>query len=182
MDRSEDRKKAKEFLRKFISDNKFMIDNKQIAECYELLYEIIYLQLAVEGSWTHYITSVFTETLIKTGIDPLKYLTYIPAEFLYKSNIESLTIPDHITEICDSAFIGCSKLKSVKFDTPSNVRIISYNAFAYCDSLEEIEIPESVIGIQRDIFWNSKNLKRVILHRNFNVAVPDNCMILYKEG
>ncbi len=53
--------------------------------------------------------------------------------FLRKNNIVSVTIPDTITSIGNSAFYGCSDLESITI--PNSVVTFGNNVFAKCDKL-----------------------------------------------
>lgn len=57
--------------------------------------------------------------------------------------VESIVIPDTITEIGDYAFAGCSALREVVFVGNAVTRIGKY-AFAECVSLEKIALPSNV--------------------------------------
>jgi|GEM_PF-2240674 len=54
-----------------------------------------------------------------------------------------VTIPEGVTIICESAFIGCTGLSSVMI--PSGVEYIGDYAFCQCHDLTSITIPESVM-------------------------------------
>lgn len=58
------------------------------------------------------------------------------------SDIESVTIPEGITDINKRAFAGCKKLKSVTL--PDTLKVIGVNAFWHCISLTEITLPASL--------------------------------------
>ena len=64
-----------------------------------------------------------------------------------------------LREIGVGAFLNCSRLKS--FDIPSTVTTIQSHAFAWCDSLIRIYIPESVSGIVSDAFEGNTKLEIV---------------------
>lgn len=55
------------------------------------------------------------------------------------------TIPDSVTKISDSAFAGCTKLKTVEM--PQNLLIIGNWAFGGCSNYSNIKIPYSVKSI-----------------------------------
>lgn len=86
-------------------------------------------------------------------------------EIAYKgftgSQIVSIKLPDTITLIGDSAFEGCTSLKSITI--PSSVKRIGYYAFKSCTSLENIEIPYNVDTLCQEAFQNCTNLKTAIL-------------------
>lgn len=105
--------------------------------------------------------SKITELLNTLGIDPLNYLTYIPDNFLFYTQIKSIDIPDHIKEIGDSAFCGCSGLTSVTI--PDNVRSIGDAAFLKCSSLKNITLPSSITNIDRETFAECSGLTSIII-------------------
>ena len=65
-------------------------------------------------------------------------------------------IPDTVWRICGAAFCGCN-LNSVNI--PNSVTQIGTSAFAHCDSLQEITIPGSVKEVGRGICGWCKHLK-----------------------
>lgn len=53
---------------------------------------------------------------------------------------EEVKIPDGVETICDYAFYGCQKLKSVSI--PASVQTISRLAFGSCRQIENVDIPD----------------------------------------
>ena len=68
----------------------------------------------------------------------------------YKSYIKTVSIPDGLTSIGNSAFWGCSGLTSITI--PNSVTSIGWYAFNGCSSLTSIEIPNSVTSIGGSAF------------------------------
>lgn len=66
------------------------------------------------------------------------------------NNLTSVTIPDSVTSISDSAFESCSNLTSVTI--PNSVTSIGKRAFLECRNLTSIVIPDSVISIGDSAF------------------------------
>ena len=66
------------------------------------------------------------------------------------TSFDELAFFTELTAIEDSAFIGCSGLKSIKI--PSNVTSIGFVAFAGCSGLMSITIPSSVTIIGYEAF------------------------------
>lgn len=58
------------------------------------------------------------------------------------NTITTLTIPENVREIKDSAFFGCNNLASVVI--PSNVTIIGANAFGGCGNITDVTISQRV--------------------------------------
>ena len=89
---------------------------------------------------------------------------------VFKDNKEIISFDElqyftGLTEICDSAFSGCSGLTSVVI--PDNVTRIGEGAFSGCSNLQSIIIPESVIIIGQKAFEGCEELVDVtILGKN----------------
>ena len=67
--------------------------------------------------------------------------------------LRSVIIPDGVTIIGKSTFLGCGSLESVTI--PDSVTSIGDNAFASCSNLKRITIPDSVTSIGEDAFRDS---------------------------
>lgn len=70
--------------------------------------------------------------------------------FAYCSNLTNISIPNSVTSIGFSAFGGCTKLESITL--PSSLRSISEALFSGCSQLTTIHIPVSVTSIENDAF------------------------------
>ena len=71
--------------------------------------------------------------------------------------ITSVSIPESVTEICDSAFYRCTDLTEVII--PEGVKRIGRFTFADCKSLDSIAIPESVTLIDIEAFTGCPAVK-----------------------
>lgn len=78
--------------------------------------------------------------------------------------LETVTLPDSITEIRGEAFKNDIKLRSVKL--PSNLTEIKGSTFENCNSLESIEIPDTVTRIGGHAFYNCTGLREVDISSN----------------
>jgi len=87
----------------------------------------------------------------------------ILSDSLFKGNttIESIDLPDTITQIGGFMFDGCSNLKAIKL--PVHLEDMWQYAFTRT-SIEEIEIPGTVRSIIPYTFNASKALKKVVLN------------------
>ena len=70
--------------------------------------------------------------------------------FAYCFNLTNISIPNSVTSIGFSAFGGCTKLESITL--PSSLRSISEALFSGCSQLTTIHIPVSVTSIENDAF------------------------------
>ena len=70
--------------------------------------------------------------------------------------LTSITIPNSVTEIGNSAFYSCTGLTGITI--PNSVTRIGRSAFAYCESLTSITIPNSVTEIGNSAFYSCTGL------------------------
>lgn len=80
--------------------------------------------------------------------------------------LTSVTIPNSVTSIGDSAFKECSSLVTVTFESNSNLESIRDYAFSYCDVLTSITIPNGVTSIGDYAFNECHELETVTFESN----------------
>ena len=80
-------------------------------------------------------------------------------EYLSCSSLTSVTIPNSVTSIGNSAFYDCSSLTSVSI--PNSVTSIDDWAFGNCSSLTSVTIPNSITSIGNSVFDSCVNLTSV---------------------
>ena len=153
-------------LKKFISDNKDLIRQGNYKRIYD---ELIALDNKLPHN--HQIMQLFTQTMFEVGENPFKGLSIIPVYAANAINIERVDIPNSVTVIEEGAFIGCEKLKEIKFS--NHLIKIEMNAFAYCSELEKIEIPDSIDKIEYGAFAHCYNLQSVTLGKNLLTLGPN---------
>ena len=89
-------------------------------------------------------------------------INYIIANaFKYKKNITSITIGNGVTEIGDSAFLGCDSLTSVTMG--DSVTKIGVGAFNICSNLKNLTISNGVTEIGAYAFSKCKSLSNIII-------------------
>lgn len=96
-------------------------------------------------------------------------VTTIPKEMFYDSKVEEVILSNKITEIQDSAFIGCDMLKKINLE--NSLKTIGDSAFARAFTKDEeikITIPESVDSMGEGVFFNS-NIDEVNLLANITL-------------
>ena len=77
------------------------------------------------------------------------------------SALTGFQIPASVSVLGDSAFEGCTALKTVDFGTGSLLTVIPNRAFNLCSSLTAIRIPFGVTRIGENAFYGATALKEV---------------------
>lgn len=97
--------------------------------------------------------------------------TYEIAEIGYTAfeectELESISLPDSVTNIGNKAFKNCTKLREVKFS--NNLLGIGESAFWGCEELEEVKFPIALQVIEEKAFVGCSNLKTIELPQHNN--------------
>ena len=116
---------ARNKVMKFLKDPdvRRILDNYDFDRIYQEYFTV------EDNCCTAFEIGYFTTQLYKMGIDPLKYLNYVPNNFLAYSDITDITIPDGIKSIGDAAFYECPNLQNIVI--PASVSRIGRFAFGY---------------------------------------------------
>ncbi len=107
----------------------------------------------------------------------------------YKEQIITCDIDSGVTELCDNAFKGCTKLTSISLpntltrlgirtfagcvsmdsiNIPEKVKMILRNTFDGCSNLKHVNIPKSIKEIRKEAFLNCTSLDKIIIGENVN--------------
>ena len=81
--------------------------------------------------------------------------------FRYQTRLKSITLPDCVTSIGNSAFYGCSGLTSITI--PDRVMSIDNEAFSGCTGLTIITIPDRVTSIGEGAFSGCSSLESITI-------------------
>ena len=88
-----------------------------------------------------------------------KPVTTIGHAAFFNSAVTSVTIPDSVTSIHDSAFAYCSSLTNISI--PNSVTAIGSFAFEGCTKLESITLPSSLLTISEFLFYDCSQLTTI---------------------
>jgi len=122
-------------------------------------------------------------------------------EFKGQTDITSLSLPNTLTSIGESAFKGCCNLKNIipnvktfnnkeflahinqtSSSIPNSVIDIGVNAFRMCKSLTNLDIPDSVLNIGDCAFYGCKRLsEKTHIGKNAFACCP-NLTINFREN
>lgn len=82
---------------------------------------------------------------------------------IYETTITSLTIPNSVVEIEDSAISLNRNLKTITFEENSNLKKLGNSCFGYNTGLTSIVLPEGLTEIGERVFYNCRNLTSVTI-------------------
>lgn len=97
------------------------------------------------------------------------------------TDIQSVFIPQHFNWDTYNAFKNCKKLSKVTFEEGSKLTYIDNGAFAGCESLTSIKIPNTVTKIGESAFEGCSSLADVVLPDKLitiNISTFKNCNAL----
>ena len=94
--------------------------------------------------------------IVEPGITKLTYV------FMNNSqSLETVTLPEGLTEIQMNTFKGCTNLKSINI--PSTVTVLQDHAFTGLAALESVVLPEGLETLGSSAFSNCTSLKQVTI-------------------
>ncbi len=89
-------------------------------------------------------------------------ITALPGyAFAYANKLESIYLPDSLTEIRNHTFYSCTSLKTVT--VPQNVHRLGKSAFCYCSALENVTLPSGLESLALFAFYNCTKLQQIHL-------------------
>ncbi len=108
-------------------------------------------------------------------------LTIAPFAFRNCDALTTISIPNYVSKIGDSAFYGCISLKEVTFAADSKINALAHSMFMECVALTAIEIPASIQTVNQAAFFGCTALKTVEFSEGTTMIVKQafqNCKAL----
>ncbi len=93
-------------------------------------------------------STALTSATVAEGIEVVGNRTFRKC-----ANLETVALPNTLTEIGPAVFQSCSKLANVTI--PASVKTIGEGAFAECTSLTSINIPNGITRLEKDVLRNT---------------------------
>ena len=78
--------------------------------------------------------------------------------------LTSMTLPQKTYMLPDHFFDGCTNLREVKFDEPSDLKYLGSSVFANCPKLTSITLPKSVDSLEYidPLFLQGSSVDRIV--------------------
>lgn len=138
-------------VKKFIEDNIDLIEENN----FKLLFNrAVHLEPRHIGE--------LSKVLEDAQIYPLNYLDYVPAYYMFGTDIEIFAPKPGINYISQGAFRYCDNLISV--DLPEGVEYIHTHAFEDCPNIKELNLPSSLKNIDATAFLDSLDHPELLVH------------------
>lgn len=106
-----------------------------------------------------YADKLYVNNELVTSINIPDGITSIPDYAFSCENIESIVIPNSVTNIGGAAFMECTNLSSINI--PNNVTTIKYSTFYNCSNLITISLPNGITSIDSKAFYNCVKLESI---------------------
>ncbi len=123
------------------------------------LTEVIFVEGGTEGlkigttiTGTSTTNGVFKDCTALVSVNLPNRVTQLGNAAFYNTAITAITIPDGITSLGQGVFTNCSKLATVTFGANSELTTIGNTVFMGCESLAEIDIPDTVTSMGLNAF------------------------------
>lgn len=125
-------------------------------------------------------TKIVSTSFSNNGaFNPIKKLTIdanittIGAKTFQYCDLEEINIPESVTKIETSAFLGCRNLKEITI--PKSVEVLPTGVFFTCSSLEKVNLSEGLTEIGSGAFNKCTSLTEIIIPSSVTTLKTGNC-------
>jgi hypothetical protein len=123
--------------------------------------------------------TILTQAFALAGIDPLSNMVSIVKNYSKdNNNLIKLDIPSNIQFIDSQAFAYCESLKEINFG--DNVRIIDDNAFLGCYNLKTLKLPIKLEELKYEAFGRCFSLESIWIPKSLKY-IGDNVFYANKK-
>jgi len=165
---------------------KYMLYCGSVVEWMNVSFDETSNNLLTSASHHYYYSPLHNSYHFYSGLDDVAIVDYIGDE-------TELILPEHtgneeykFKTIASGAFAYCNKVESIVL--PDSITTVGSLAFSECTALKSITVPSSVTEFSSDAFKNCKALKYVYFKGpksqwdNLNATVPATTEIIYNYG
>lgn len=124
----------------------------------------VYMKDRQSGFYTDKHEHSTKEVIIPSEINGIKVKKLGDYMFCNYNSLESVGIPDGITEIGNGVFCGCWEIANIVI--PDNVKSIGKEAFSECKKLTSVVIPDGVASIGDRAFTECSDLENIKMSKN----------------
>jgi len=130
-----------------------------------------WLSIDLQSNPIYYSKNLYLNNVPLTNLVIPDGIIKISNAFAYDTCLISITIPNSVTSIGESAFRGCTRLISITIS--NNVTSIGKETFRDCSGLTAVTIPNSVTSIGENAFRGCTRL--------ISITIPNNVTSIGKE-
>ena len=111
-----------------------------------------------------------TRLLYQADIDPLDYITVMPAGMFIGEDITRINVPANVLSLGQFGCSMCHKLISVTL--PENLSSIARSCFDSCSNLSQVTLPSKLTVIEEEAFVNCYSLSSIDLPLSIQRVAP----------
>lgn len=112
--------------------------------------------------------------LLSAGINPLHYMDYVPRFFLFRTDIDKVTIPEGLVYLGERCFEKCENLSEIII--PRSIKLIDNYSFLECKSLAKVHMLCNTLEELGDsVFEKCTSLERINLSSELSTIPYRTC-------
>ena len=132
------------------------------AESYTINVDGIWYVLNPDGTATlHSCRTASEELVIPEEVQGYRVTSIYPEAFRRNDTLQTIWLPDSITEIGESAFYDCEALVSVRL--PAGLTVLRESTFDRCEMLRYIELPPALTTIEPYALAHCNSLASIVM-------------------
>ncbi|MBQ8551201.1 MAG: leucine-rich repeat protein [Clostridia bacterium] len=140
----------------------YIQDGEAVATAFDGSSVSVVIPATVEGYPVTRLVATFKNWTSLKSVTLPNSLTYIGESAFYGcTGLTSIEIPDSVITIENQTFFNCTSLSSIDFS--AGLKEIGFRAFYNCDGLTNIVIPDGVTTLGSDAFYHCNNITNLVI-------------------